>query len=68
MWYEVEITSTITAAIEANCKEEAESKAQDAIWFDSDIVNAVMENAEVGKCSELEDEDDADMCTIKLED
>lgn len=68
MWYEVSISSEITVGIEANSKQEAQDKAQNAIWFDSDVEDAIKENMEVQTVAELQDEDDAEMCTVKLED
>lgn len=68
MWYEVEISSSITVAIEVDSKEAAQSKAQDAVWFDSDVEDAIKEHIEVETVTPLDDEDDADMCNVKLED
>lgn len=68
MWYEVSISSEITVGIEANSKQEAQDKAQNVIWFDSDVEDAIKENIEVQTVAELQNEDDAEMCTIKLED
>lgn len=68
MWYEVSISSEITVSVEADSKQEAQNKAQDAIWFDSDVEDAIKENMEVNSVAELEDEEDADMSNVKLED
>ncbi len=68
MWYEVEIISSITVAIEADSKEAAQDKAHDAVWFDIDVEVAIKEHMEVETVRPLDDEDDADMCNVKLED
>ena len=56
MWYEVEVTRTVTMTVEAASKEQAEKIANDVL-DDFDVEAALEDSTEVNVKSELDDSD-----------
>ena len=60
MWFEVEITATVTISVEADDKSAAEAKISSAIMMqDSELIDQLIECVDIS-AQEI-DEDEADM-------
>ena len=55
-WFEVEITASVTISVEADSKQEAEKKILNAVGFDSDIQDLLVENTEVQDAVEIDED------------
>lgn len=55
-WFEVEITASVTISVEADSKQEAEKKILNAVVFDSDIQDLLVENTEVQDAVEIDED------------